>query len=104
MLARQFLQRTLGELVTLRKCLDACLAGNPDAITELERMVHKIHGTGKTFGFELISGCASHLEQLARAAAPGPIHDRGILERLATGVQHLADEVERSAKAAGLSR
>ncbi|HEY0342352.1 MAG TPA: Hpt domain-containing protein [Steroidobacteraceae bacterium] len=103
-LARQFLQRTLGELVTLRKCLDACVAGNPGASVELERMVHKINGTGRTFGFELISECAARLEQLANAAARGPIRDRGILDRLETGMQHLAAEVERSAQAAGLCR
>jgi hypothetical protein len=99
----QFLRRTLGELVTIRECLDACIAGDVGAIARLERMTHKIHGTGTTFGFERISQSAAHLERLAKAALPGPIRDPEVLKSLEAAAQHLGDEVARTAKAAGVS-
>jgi CheY-like chemotaxis protein len=102
-LGLRFLRRTLGELVTIRECLEACVAGDVGAIAQLERITHKIHGTGTTFGFERISRYAADLERLAKAALPGPIRDPEVLESLEAGARHLADEVERAAQAAGVS-
>jgi HPt (histidine-containing phosphotransfer) domain-containing protein len=102
-LGLQFLRRTLGELVTIRECLDACAAGDVGAIAQLERVAHKIHGTGMTFGFERISQYAADLERVAKAALPGPIRDPEVLQSLEAATQRLADEVERTAKAAGVS-
>jgi HPt (histidine-containing phosphotransfer) domain-containing protein len=102
-LALQFLRRTLGELVTIRECLDACIAGDVNAIALLEQVTHRIHGTGTTFGFERISEYAAAVERLANAALPGPVKDPEVLESLAASAQQLADEVERTAKAAGVS-
>jgi HPt (histidine-containing phosphotransfer) domain-containing protein len=102
-LGLQFLRRTLGELVTIRECLDACAAGDVSAIAQLERVTHRIHGTGMTFGFERISEYAADLERLANAALPGPIQDPEVLKSLDAAARHLADEVERTAKAAGVS-
>ena len=102
-LGLQFLRRTLGELVTIRECVDACVAGDVSAITQLERITHKIHGTGLTFGFPGISQHAANLERLARAALRSPIGDPEMLERLEAGARRLADEVEQTATAAGVS-
>jgi HPt (histidine-containing phosphotransfer) domain-containing protein len=73
------------------------------AIAQLERLTHRIHGTGLTFGFPAISQYAADLERLARAALRSPIGDSEMLESLAAGARHLADEVTRTAKAAGVS-
>ena len=73
------------------------------AIAQLERMAHRIHGTGTTFGFERISRYAADLERLAKAALPGPIRDPEVLESLEAAARQLADEVERTATAAGVS-
>ncbi|MDB6011558.1 MAG: hypothetical protein JWL65_3808 [Gammaproteobacteria bacterium] len=100
----QFLRRTLGELVTIRACLHACVAGDVGAIAQLEWVTHRIHGTGTTFGFQRISQYAAHLERLAKAALPGPIRDPEVLESLEAAARQLADEVERTATAAGVSR
>lgn len=102
-LGLQFLRRTLGELVTIRECLDACIAGDVGAIAQLERVTHRIHGTGLTFGFPGISQYAADLERLAKAALRSPIGDPEMLERLEAGARRLADEVARAAKAAGVS-
>ena len=102
-LGQQFLRRTLGELVTIRECLDAYSAGDVGAIAQLERVTHRIHGTGLTFGFPGISQYAADLERLAKAALRSPIGDPEILERLAAGARRLTDEIARAAKAAGVS-
>ena len=102
-LGLQFLRRTLGELVTIRECLDACIAGDVGAIAQLERVTHRIHGAGLTFGFPGISQYAADLERLAKAALRSPIGDPEILERLEAGARRLADEVARAAKAADVS-
>ena len=102
-LGQQFLRRTLGELVAIRECLDACIAGDVSAIAQLERITHRIHGTGLTFGFPGISQCAADLERLARAALRSPIGDLEMLQKLEAGARRLADEVEQTATAAGVS-
>ena len=98
-LGLQFLQRTLGELVTLRECLEACVAGDTAAVARLEQMAHKIHGTGTTFGFEGISRWAADLERLAKAGLPDPSGNSATLEKLTATLRGLTDEVERTARA-----
>jgi HPt (histidine-containing phosphotransfer) domain-containing protein len=102
-LGLKFLRRTLGELVTVRECVHACVAGDVSAIAQLERITHKIHGTGLTFGFPGISQRAAELERLAEAALRSPIGDPEMLERLEAGARRLAAEVEQTATAAGVS-
>jgi CheY-like chemotaxis protein len=102
-LGLQFLRRTLGELVAIRECVHACIEGDVSAIAQLERITHRIHGTGLTFGFPGISQCAADLERLARAALRSPIGDPEMLEKLEAGARRLADEVEQTATAAGVT-
>jgi HPt (histidine-containing phosphotransfer) domain-containing protein len=102
-LGRQFLLRTLDELATIRECLDAGAGGDVGAIAQLERITHRIHGTGLTFGFPGISQYAADLQRLAKAALRSLIGDAEMRERLEVGARHLADEVARAAKAAGVS-
>jgi HPt (histidine-containing phosphotransfer) domain-containing protein len=102
-LGLRFLRRTLGELVTIRECLEGCVAGDVAAIAQLERITHRIHGTGLTFGFPGISQYAADLERLAKAALRSPIGDPEMLVSLEAGARRLTDEVARAAKAAGVS-
>jgi hypothetical protein len=102
-LGLQFLRRTLGDLVAIHECVHASIAGDVSAIAQLERITHRIHGTGLTFGFPGISQHAADLERLARAALRSPIGDPEMLEKLKAGARRLATEVEQTATAAGVS-
>ena len=66
----RYLQRTLAELPHLRELCahlddDASAAAPGGVLQEIERMAHKIYGSGAMFGFEAISERARQAELLA---------------------------------------
>ena len=64
-IAVRYIRRTQGELVQLREMLAAIRAGDVDAQKQLERLAHKIHGSGAMFGFDTISERAHEIERLS---------------------------------------
>lgn len=86
----RYLQRTLGELVALRDCLDGARQGSMDALKQLGQMAHKIHGSGAMFGFDAVSERASAIERLARSTCTEPT-----LDTLAVCIDELEEEVHR---------
>lgn len=94
----RYLVRTLGELPQLRALLCDARDGTPDALKSLERMAHKIHGSGAMFGFEEISERAEDLERLAAAGSGDPEH----LQQLEASIGALEAEVNKQARAQGV--
>jgi HPt (histidine-containing phosphotransfer) domain-containing protein len=94
----RYLRRTLGELTQLRECLLSVRAQSPDALKQLERMAHKIHGSGAMFGFDAVSERANDIEQLA-ASGQG---DAATLDRLDELLRALTEEVVKEARARGV--
>lgn len=64
-IAVRYIKRTQGELGQLRAALAAIRAGDAGAQKQLERLAHKIHGSGAMFGFDAISDRAHEIERLA---------------------------------------
>lgn len=71
-IAVRYIKRTLGELGQLRESLQAIRAGDADACKQLERLAHKIHGSGAMFGFDAISDHANEIERLAGSGQRDP--------------------------------
>jgi chemotaxis protein histidine kinase CheA len=63
-LGDRYLRRTYGELDQLEAAVADLRGGSPGALKEIERMMHKIRGSGAMFGFAEISDCAGRGEML----------------------------------------
>ena len=71
-IAVRYIKRTQGELGQLRDALAAIRAGDAEAQKQLERLAHKIHGSGAMFGFDAISDRAHEIEKLAGSGQTDP--------------------------------
>jgi HPt (histidine-containing phosphotransfer) domain-containing protein len=94
----RFIMRTLGELDQLKALLEQARAGTPGSVKEIERVSHKIAGSGAMFGFDAVSERAQELEILAEAGAA----DSESLQRLAERVAALDQEVRSAARSRGV--
>ncbi|HXS20424.1 MAG TPA: Hpt domain-containing protein [Steroidobacteraceae bacterium] len=68
-LRSKFLARTRDEVETFRALISQWQAGAQGTLTEIERLAHRIHGTGATLGFDEVSESAAALERTARRLA-----------------------------------
>ena len=91
-LAEKFLDRTAGEIETMRMRL-AQSAGDAAALAEIRNLAHRACGTGATLGFESLSEHAHRVEVLAAAQPPGSQAD------IATAIEELARELARQPRA-----
>ncbi len=96
-IAVRYIKRTQGELVQLRDALAAIRAGDPDAQKQLERLAHKIHGSGAMFGFDAISDCAHVIETLAGSGQS----DSNTLAKIEQSLAQLEAEVITVSKQQG---
>lgn len=71
-LGGQFLLHTREELVLLRAQLPQARRGQDDALLEMRRVAHRIHGSGAMLGFTAISAVAGQIERILYRAAPAP--------------------------------
>ena len=94
----RFIKRTLGELDQLEQLLESARAGNAASVKDIERVSHKIAGSGAMFGFDAVSERAHELEIVAEGGAS----DAQSLERLSSYVAALAAEVRSAARARGV--
>jgi HPt (histidine-containing phosphotransfer) domain-containing protein len=69
-LATKFLDRTAGEIETMRTRL-AQASEDSAALAEIRNLAHRACGTGATLGFESLSEYAHRIEALAAAQPPG---------------------------------
>ncbi len=93
----RYLKRTLGELEELRALLQAAQGGSDDALLQLGRMAHKIHGSGAMFGFDAVSERAYDIELRAREKRTG-----SMIDSIAAKLAALEEEVRRQAHAHGV--
>ena len=64
-IGNRYLKRTLGELPRMREIIAGLRGGALDAVTELEHLAHRIHGSGAMFGFDTVSEQARRIEMIA---------------------------------------
>lgn len=98
-LGGRFLQRTRDEAVLLHTLAEHAYDGDPIVIEQIERLAHKIHGSGSMFGYAGVSACAGDLEVLAGGirlsdAAPGAAMETDVLLSLLECAQRLTRAVE----------
>lgn len=96
-IAVRYIKRTQGELGQLRDSLQAIRAGDADAHKQLERLAHKIHGSGAMFGFDAISEHANDVERLAGSGQRDP----DTLAKIEHALLELESEVNRRANLQG---
>jgi CheY-like chemotaxis protein len=104
-LGDRFLQRTRDETVILHTLAEHAQDGDPIVIEQMERLAHKIHGSGSMFGYAAVSVCAADLESLVgevrlRDAIAGAAIAPQVLDSLIACTKRLAQAVEAAATAA----
>jgi len=97
-LGERFLERTRDEAVVLRALSEHAHQGDPIVIEEIERMAHRINGSGSMFGFSAVSACAEEIEHIidsfkGRGCACAAAIDPPMLQRLIECTQQLTQEV-----------
>lgn len=90
-ISRRYIQRTAGEVGTLRDLIAKARTGSAAALKDIEHLAHKIYGSGAMFGFEPVSEQARALELAAR-----DVTDPQMLDK----VQEHADVLEQRVRAA----
>ena len=98
-LGERYLRRTYSGMGQLEAAVADLRAGSPGALKEIERMMHKIHGSGAMFGFSAISECAGRGEMLCVANPP----EASIADTLASYVEELRTQVQAAASARNVS-
>lgn len=95
-IAGRYIQRTAGEIGSLRELLAQARAGNASAVKEIEQLAHKIYGSGSMFGFEAVSEQARELELAAKDTS-----DPQMIERLQVHADGLEQQVQAALRARG---
>ncbi len=95
-LREKFIDRTQGELRTMRESFAALEAGDSAALGTIVHLAHRMTGTGATLGLEALSDRAQEIEKLGEAHAPGSLPAASSLSRLAAAIDALATELERT--------
>jgi CheY-like chemotaxis protein len=100
-----FLARTRSEAVKMRDLVARSVDGDRGALSQLEKMTHRIHGTGAVFGFSAISDCAEVIERMAeRLLAKDGVADTPLDPQAARELQarlgQLLSEIETAAVSA----
>jgi HPt (histidine-containing phosphotransfer) domain-containing protein len=67
----RYLTRTLGEMQRMHEVLHSAVNGSPAMMKDLERLAHKIHGSGAMFGFDGLSDNAGEIEHIAGVLGNG---------------------------------
>jgi len=98
-LREKFIDRTQGELQTLRANFAALEAGDSAALGTIVHLAHRMTGTGATLGLEALSERAQEIEKLSEARGPGSQPDAATLARLGAAIGALAAELERTPRA-----
>jgi CheY-like chemotaxis protein len=100
-LGEKFLDRSRDEAIVLRALSEHAHEGNPIVIEEIERMAHKIHGSGSMFGFSAVSDCAAEIERLVENFKPNgtaaAVFGPPLLQQLIECTQRLLSELDAAA-------
>jgi len=98
-LREKFIERTRGELQTLRASFAALEAGDPAALDTIVQLAHRMTGTGATLGLEALSERAQEIEKLGEAQRSGSQPDAAARSRLGAAIGALAAELDRTSRA-----
>jgi HPt (histidine-containing phosphotransfer) domain-containing protein len=104
----RYLTRTLGELRQIDELAAKADAGCAEALKELKRMAHKIHGSAAMFGFGEVSTHAREVEQIAAelggkiSEGSQDIDEAALRQRLKRSVGELGQVTRAAAKASGI--
>ncbi|HKS54466.1 MAG TPA: Hpt domain-containing protein [Steroidobacteraceae bacterium] len=93
----RYIQRTAGELLSLRDMIGKVRDGSAAACKDIEHLAHKIYGSGSMFGFEAVSEAARALELAAR-----DVTDPSMLDKLQQHADGLERQVQAALRARGL--
>lgn len=88
-LAAKFLDRTRGDIATMREGLSRLSAGQVGALGDIRHLAHRMVGTGATLGFDSISECAHVIERLTESCAPGVKPDADLRAEIGTALDAL---------------
>lgn len=94
-LAAKFLDRSDGDVASMRSGLGRMAAGDATAVGDIQHLAHRMAGTGATLGFESVSDAAHRLEKLAEGCARGASPDDATRARFAEAVEALAAELHK---------
>ena len=93
----RYIQRTAGEIASLRDLIAKVRAGSAAACKDVEHLAHKIYGSGAMFGFEAVSEQSRVLELAARDAT-----DPKKVDKLQEHAEKLEQLVQDALRARGL--
>src|SRR4051812_14562584 len=98
-LGAKFIERTRGDLRTMRAALEKTGAGDTSGLAEIRHLAHRMAGTGATLGFEALGERAARTEAIIESLPAGTPCDARTLERLVAEIgaleAQLADEARR---------
>ncbi len=94
-LATKFIERSEGDLESMRMGLARLAKGEAEALGGLRQLAHRMCGTGATLGFGRLGDCAAAIEQLADNCPGGTLPDAAVRARLLAGVEALGAELTR---------
>jgi chemotaxis protein histidine kinase CheA len=99
-LAAKFIERTQGDLRTMRSDLAKVGAGDASALAEIRHLAHRMAGTGATLGFEALGERAAGTEAIIDALPGGKLPDEHTLSRLAADIGALESQLASDARRA----
>jgi len=100
-LAAKFIERTQGDLRTMRADLEKAGAGDAAALAEIRHLAHRMAGTGATLGFAALGERAAVTEALVETLLPrGTPPDARALEKLAADIGALESQLATDARRA----
>ena len=101
-LAARFIERTQGDLRTMRSDLVKVGAGDAAALAQIRHLAHRMAGTGATLGFGALGERAAGTEAMIDALPGGALPDAQTIERLAADIgaleSQLASDAGRAAR------
>jgi len=92
-LAAKFVERTRGDLRTMRADLEKAGAGDANALAEIRHLAHRMAGTGATLGFDALGERAAGTEAIIDALPGGVPPDAQTIERLAADIGALESQL-----------
>jgi HPt (histidine-containing phosphotransfer) domain-containing protein len=97
-LRQKFIERTQGEVATLRGSFESLKGGESAALGVIVHLAHRMAGTGATLGLDALSDRAHELEKLGESQPPGAVAEPA-LSRIGTAIEALAAELGRTPRA-----
>jgi chemotaxis protein histidine kinase CheA len=97
-LTAKFIDRTRGDLRTMRDSLAKLSQGDVSALAEIRHLAHRMAGTGATLGFEELGDLASGTETFIDRLPGGVLPDDAARSRLAADISAIEAQLARDAE------